>query len=634
MTVVVLCDMAEEPRIPDGVEVLRVWSAGDDARNVRLADMAEMLPGRVPDRAKDLAALAGYVYWADQMVGRGGDTDVFGDGWCRQFEVHAPVRDVQFWRREEVGAALSETLHAGTGDTWRFRFFEASPGEEQFMFPESGFKPHDDADCVLMFSGGADSLASAVKAVRVDGLHPVLVSHSPNHRAAGRQRKLIDALNEVETSWRFLQVPFEVNKPSRTEKESTQRTRGFLYASLGAATAAGLGLRDLIMSDNGIVSLGLPPNGGVIGSMASRTTHTMFFSAMNRLLSWVAPGVRVRNTLWNQTRADALGLLRNHRCEHLLKLTNSCSAGWALSEDKPHCGRCSQCFDRRVGVVAKGLQAFDSGYAHDVFREDLQGSSLTLGEATVRSAHRVAQWSAKDVLVELPEVLDCINGDASDSEAYLITVCEMVLRQASVMRLALALERGRPGAVFGPRSLLGLAGSEQAAPPMADVSLPAAPPLSAEAQSAFKRYGLRSGLRVEILGEDGKATLLAVEGREVRLTPSYFLLFLRLVVALFEKADAYEFLGDEGEQGLALEEWFQGDSMEGAVNKLRERLHPFLGQTKHTDFIQISDRRVRLSTARELISFDRNWLLEHHNRWVQEFAVRLPEKARARQRRG
>ena len=632
MTVVVLCDAADEPRIPDGGEVLRVRSQGAEARNLRLADMAEMLPGRVPDRAKDLAALAGYVYWADQMVARGGDTDVFGDGWSRQFEVHAPVRDVPFWRRDEVSAALSEALYAGTGDTWRFRFFEASPGEEQFVLPDTGFQPHDDADCVLMFSGGADSLASAIKAVRVDGLHPVLVSHSPNHRTTGRQRKLIDALNAVGNPWRFLQVPFEVNKPARTEKESTQRTRGFLYASMGAATAAGLRLRDVIMSDNGIVSLGLPPNAGVVGSMASRTTHTMFFGAMNRLLSWVAPGIRVRNTLWNQTRADALGLLRTHQCEHLLKLTHSCAAGWALSDDKPHCGRCSQCIDRRVGVVAKGLEAFDSGYAHDVFRDDLEGPALTLGEALVRSAHRVAQWTTSDVPVELPEVLDCLNLDATDAEAYLVTVCEMVLRQGNMMRLALGLERRRPDVVFGAHSLLGLAGAEHPTTSTAQVPASGPPSLSADARLAMKRYGLRSELRIEITGEDGKATLVEVEGREVRLTPAYFVVFLRLVVALFEKPNAYELLGDEGEQGLALEEWFEGDLMEGAINKLRERFHPFLGGTKHTDFIQISDRRVRLSTLPELVSFDRPWLLEHRNPWVRQFAARLPEQSTVRSR--
>jgi hypothetical protein len=95
-------------------------------------------------------------------------------------------------------------------------------------------------------------------------------------------------------------------------------------------------------------------------------------------------------------------------------------------------------------------------------------------------------------------------------------------------------------------------------------------------------------------------------------------------VALFEQPDGYEPLGDESVEGLAREPWAYFQGVEQLANKVRERFRPVLGDFKHTDFIQIVDRRVRLSTHASLVSFDRSWLMEHPNHVVREFAKRLP----------
>ena len=59
--------------------------------------------------------------------------------------------------------------------------------------------------------------------------------------------------------------------------------------------AATIGVPDVVLADNGYVSVGIPINGSVIGSTASRSTHPKFIWLFNRLLAEVLPGVRIRN---------------------------------------------------------------------------------------------------------------------------------------------------------------------------------------------------------------------------------------------------------------------------------------------------------------------------------------------------
>ena len=129
--VVVRCDGAGTDIPTEGARVLEIASTGKDARNLRLQSLSDVLPAHVPDVANDLVRVAGYVYWADQMVSRGGNTDVPGDRWPRRFEVAAPVRDVARWSRPDVHEALQDVLNFGTGDIWIFRFCDAPLEAEQ-----------------------------------------------------------------------------------------------------------------------------------------------------------------------------------------------------------------------------------------------------------------------------------------------------------------------------------------------------------------------------------------------------------------------------------------------------------------------------------------------------------------------
>ena len=86
---------------------------------------------------------------------------------------------------------------------------------------------------------------------------------------------------------RVFHVPIWANLDERLGRESTHRTRSFLFAALGAVTARLFGLDRITFFENGIVSLNLPPLAQVVGARATRGTHPQVLAGFRRVLSEV-----------------------------------------------------------------------------------------------------------------------------------------------------------------------------------------------------------------------------------------------------------------------------------------------------------------------------------------------------------
>jgi hypothetical protein len=206
-------------------------------------------------------------------------------------------------------------------------------------------------------------------------------------------------------------------------RDISQRTRGFLYGCIAATVASRLGIPDIQLADNGVVSLNLPINDQLIGALASRTTHPMFIRRFNNLLVEVfSEAPRVRNPLWNQTRAEALGFLKESGYEDLLQETVSCSRSRGRPRIQPQCGYCFQCVDRRFATVAAGLEEHDLAerYGIDIFSHELaEGEARTVATSYVRFAQELELLDEATLFLEFPQLIDCIDreGDNLTSEA-------------------------------------------------------------------------------------------------------------------------------------------------------------------------------------------------------------------------
>lgn len=170
-----------EAAAPARAKVLRVRLTGPD-RNFRLEidHISRAMAARIPVRLVDLLEIASCVFAADQSLSRGGDTRRdWGADWRRSMQFVIPVRDVDFWRRDDVTAALAAALSFLSEDLYRFEFMPSTaPAEAQDYLPiqadaETGFT----ADDVILFSGGLDSLAGAVETLAQSDRRVALVSH-------------------------------------------------------------------------------------------------------------------------------------------------------------------------------------------------------------------------------------------------------------------------------------------------------------------------------------------------------------------------------------------------------------------------------------------------------------------------
>jgi hypothetical protein len=267
---VILCGGAPEGAlpVPDPHPLrLRMWGPH---RNVHFAfeDMRKGLWGDVPSPFLDLIDVAVYVYCADQAVRRGADTDRnFGEDWRRRLFFRIPVRDPALWNHAETKQALVAALSFLTEDVYDFRFNplrQAEPIQSYFRFTDEGWR--GPAEEVVLYSGGLDSLGGAIEEAVIRRRQVVLVQHRPSLKGAPRQRDLLRLLRHKAGGKPPILLPVTINKDKGLSEEPMQRSRSFLYASLGAALAAMLGLARVRFYENGVASLNLPPSAQVVGA--------------------------------------------------------------------------------------------------------------------------------------------------------------------------------------------------------------------------------------------------------------------------------------------------------------------------------------------------------------------------------
>ena len=433
----VQCGGVEQSRSASG-HSLRLNLHGADA-NVRLkiSDISRRLLANIPDVLADLLEVASYVYAADGAVGRGGRTDAqMGASWRRSFRFVIPVRQPDLWSSDAVSSGLVEMLTFLSDESYAFEFCRlANPPAmaEYFEFggtEGSAFTP----DEIIPFSGGLDSLSGTVEGLVQHGIKVALVSHRSVSKIAGAQQHLVHQLCTRFGAGRVLHVPVWANLIGNLGYEPTHRTRSFLFATL-AAVVARLFDRDRIrFFENGVVSLNLPTVGQVIGSRATRTTHPQSLAGFRRVLSAVlGRDFDVDNPFAWRTKAEVIEGIARNGCGDLIRDTRSCTRVHEMTRLHPHCGRCSQCVDRRFAVLAAGQEHEDPAEAYkiDLFLgERPAGPDREMALAFVRSATLIAQMADVAFFSQYGEVSRIIGYFTEPADAVAGRVLDLHRRHA------------------------------------------------------------------------------------------------------------------------------------------------------------------------------------------------------------
>ena len=301
----------------------------------------------------DLVNFALGIYTIDQVVSR----QINGfQGWSRNFIVNFPVHDLQLWNN--VKEDFSNYLGFLSGDKWEITFRQNHEIRE-FELPEN--RNPNNFSKVSLFSGGLDSFIGAIDLL-VNEEKPFLVSH---YKISERkvQERLIDGLKEKFGGNSFDSQKFWVQpnqKNEFAEKENSSRARSFLFITLGIAVANCLADdMELVLPENGLISLNIPLTKSRLSSHSTRTTHPYFVNGLNKTFEKLG----LRNLIKNPYRFKTKGqmILDCQDREFLnqyISETISCShpenRRFQGREPGLNCGYCVPCIIRQSAENAAG----------------------------------------------------------------------------------------------------------------------------------------------------------------------------------------------------------------------------------------------------------------------------------------
>ena len=365
--------------------------------NLKIADIHQRLGANMRNEFFDLLEIAAYLFAADQACSRGGQgVRDYGQGWHRTFRFHIPVRVPELWQMKTLSDELTNTLSFLTDDNYTFEFCdypkESQPSTPTYFEFASAAALGAEPVSVIPFSGGLDSLAGAIEETVGNQQSVALVSHRPVSKIDSRQQNLVREIRNL-TGVAIHHVPIWMNKDAAESHDYTQRSRSFLFASLAAVVARLFNLGGIRFYENGIVSTNLPISAQVIGGRATRTTHPKVLNGFARIFTAIfGQKFTVKNPFMWKTKAEVLNLLSDREARHLIKQTVSCTRAWHMTKLVTHCGRCSQCIDRRFAILCAGLAGEDPAEMYDVqlwtgARDD--GVDRTMAESYVRTAAEI-----------------------------------------------------------------------------------------------------------------------------------------------------------------------------------------------------------------------------------------------------
>lgn len=307
------------------------------------------------------------------------------DGWTRQIELSVAVQSPMTWRPQ--AAALEKALGFLTGDLWAIGFEGGGPTPPPQAKRKRRSQRRPSGDIVCLLSGGMDSLVGAIDLVDA-GRTPLLVSQ----RAKGdsdRQRAFAAA---VGTGLTHLQLSHAARPPGTAER--SQRARSVIFLAYGLLAASALGALQLVVPENGFISMNVPLTNLRIGSLSTRTSHPYFLRQIQRIWAAVGLNIEVLNPYQFRTKGELLaGCHRQDLLQDLASQSTSC--GRFGHYGYRHCGRCIPCLVRRAAFRRWG-QPDDTDYKYaDLNAQRAFDDVRSLAMACLRvQAEGVERWAS------------------------------------------------------------------------------------------------------------------------------------------------------------------------------------------------------------------------------------------------
>jgi len=376
--------------------------------------------------ALDMLYLSMFVFASDRKVRR----EAAIDGWSRKLELYIPVLELQLW--EENKKLLESIVNFLSGDNWTFHFRQRDFSEEENNYrlkvEKSKLVPKQ-FDSICMFSGGLDSFIGAIDILQTSKMKTMFVSHYGGGKGT---KEYQDALKEMFIREYDVEDDdfYQFYASAKDGKEDSTRTRSFMFFAHAIVLASALGKEkiDLVIPENGLISLNIPITNSRLGTSSTRTTHPYYMKLLQTLLFNLGLKIVLRNPYQFLTKGEMLlqcsnqGILASE-----LHNTMSCShpdQGRMRGERKScHCGYCLPCVIRKAAIKRAGFED-KSDYFDSLFmsgktaKTNLNSYKLGLARFNPRYAFLSIQTSGK-ITEKIEDFTDLYIRGMEEIKAYL-----------------------------------------------------------------------------------------------------------------------------------------------------------------------------------------------------------------------
>ncbi|BAD66618.1 conserved hypothetical protein [Shouchella clausii KSM-K16] len=319
----------------------------------------DLLPNFFTKTALDIFYISLFVFGADRIISRN-STD---DSWTRNIKLYIPVLDKKAWLENK--SLLEEMLSFLSGDSWEIEFRRRELNEREIKFKDSIEDKNNigiDFKKVCMFSGGLDSFIGAIELLDDTSENDTLfVSHYGGGKGIKEYQDILR--EELISKYQLTESNFySFYASAKNGVEDTTRTRSFMFFSHAVVLASSVDRPvNLVIPENGLISLNIPLTNSRLGSSSTRTTHPFYLSLFQKLLDNLKIMVKILNPYQFKTKGEMIRECSS--IEFLQKnITNTMSCShpdwgrWAGESEVCHCGYCLPCVIRRSAIKNAGIQ--------------------------------------------------------------------------------------------------------------------------------------------------------------------------------------------------------------------------------------------------------------------------------------